>query len=118
MLQSIDQKVTARGLREEEEINLYYRVIGKDAYLKSVTTGSGPIGVIEQFGQGRKHLLLESLRALEEAEDWDNIYELCHQALSKDDSDGKPSFLAFDLRIWKLFVNTASLRSDVEGCVL
>lgn len=117
-MQSADQRVTGRGLREEEEINLYYRVIGKDAYLKSVTTGSAPIGVIEQFDQGRKHLLLESLRALEEAEDWDHIYNLCRQALNKDDSDGKPSFLAFDLRIWKLFVKAASLRSDIEGYVV
>lgn len=83
-----------------------------------MTSGSGPIGVIEQFKQGRKHLLLESLQALEEAEDWDNIYSLCHQALSKDDEDGKPSFLAFDMRIWNLFVKAASLRPDVEGYVL
>lgn len=105
-------------MRGEEEINLYYRIIGKDAHLKSAIGGDGPIDVIQQFNQGRKHLLLESLRVLEEAEDWDNIYNLCHQALSKNGADGKPSFLAFDMRVWKLFVKAASLRSDIEGCVL
>lgn len=105
-------------MRAEEEINLYYRIIGKNAYLKSASGGNGPIDVIQQFGLGRKHLLLESLQALEEAEDWDNIYNLCHQALSKNEAGDKPSFLAFDMRVWKLFVKAASSRSDVEGCVL
>lgn len=108
-------KPTARGLREEEEINLYYRVVGKDAYLKSVVENSSSISVYKQFEQGRKYLLIESLRAFEEAGDWDNVYKLCKFALSQDDEHGKPSFLAFDMRIWKTFVKAASMRSDVEG---
>lgn len=104
-----------RGLREEEEINLYYRVGGKEAYLKSLLDESNPVGVLAQFKQGRKHLVRESLEALEKAEDWDNVYSLCRQVLSKEDEDGKPSFLAFDMRIWKLFVKSAGLKSDVEA---
>ncbi|KAK7733658.1 hypothetical protein SLS53_008124 [Cytospora paraplurivora] len=103
-----------RGLREEE-INLYYRVGGKDAYLKSLLDESNPVGVLSQFTQGRKHLVRESLEALEKAEDWNNVYSLCHQVLSKEDEDGKPSFLAFDMRIWKLFVKSAGLKSDAEA---
>lgn len=104
-----------RGLREEEEINLYYRVGGKEAYLKSLSAESNPINVLEQYNQGRKHLLRESLEVFEAAEDWDNVYSLCLQALRKEDGDGKPSFLAFDMRIWKLFVKAASMKSDVEA---
>ncbi|ROV88051.1 hypothetical protein VMCG_10410 [Cytospora schulzeri] len=104
-----------RGLREEEEINLYYRVGGKEAYTKSLSAESNPVNVLEQYNQGRKHLLRESLEAFEKAEDWDNVYSLCLQALSKEDEAGKPSFLAFDMRIWKLFVKAASLKADVEA---
>lgn len=112
-----DPKATGRGLREEEEINLYYRVAGKDAYLKSLSSSaeSSPIGVLEQFGQGRKHLLQQSLETLQEAGDWETIYGTCRQALSKEDENGKPSFLAFDMRIWKLFVRSAGMQGDVEA---
>ncbi|KAF3762774.1 hypothetical protein M406DRAFT_264927 [Cryphonectria parasitica EP155] len=108
-------KVPTRGLREEEEINLYYRIIGKDAYLKSVADRDSAISVFKQFDQGRKHLLIETLNSFEEAEDWDNVYDLCRYALSRQNEDGNPSFLAFDMRIWKLFVKAASMKSDVES---
>lgn len=110
-----DAKATGRGLREEEEINLYYHVAGKDAYLKSLSAECNPIGVLEQFKQGRKHLLLQGLETLEEAGDWETIYSTCRQALSKEDDSGKPSFLAFDMRIWKLFVKSAGMKGDVEA---
>lgn len=90
-------------------------MVGKDAYLKSAVDTSSPISVHKQFEQGRKYLLIESLRAFEEAGDWDNVYDLCKFALSHDDEHGKPSFLAFDMRIWKSFIKAASMRSDVEG---
>lgn len=109
------KSLSGRGLREEEEINLYYRVGGKEAYLKSVSTESNPITVLEQYNQGRKNLLRESLEAFEMAEDWDNAYSLCLQALTKEDEAGKPSFLALDMRIWKLFVKAATMKSDVEA---
>lgn len=116
-----DPKATGRGLREEEEINLYYHVAGKDAYLKSLSSSSSaaaednPIGVLEQFGQGRKHLLQQSLETLREAGDWETIYATCRRALSREDEGGRPSFLAFDMRIWKLFVKSASMQGDVEA---
>lgn len=111
-----DAKATGRGLREEEEINLYYHVAGKDAYLKSLSSeDSNPIGVLEQFKQGRKHLLQQSLATLEDAGDWETIYSTCRQALSKEDDNAKPSFLAFDMRIWKLFVKSAGMKGDVEA---
>ncbi|KAK7717969.1 hypothetical protein SLS63_010620 [Diaporthe eres] len=110
-----DAKATGRGLREEEEINLYYHVAGKEAYLKSLSAEGSPIGVLEQFKQGRKHLLLQSLESLEEAGDWETIYSTCRQALSKEDDNGKPSFLALDMRIWKLFVKSAGMKGDVEA---
>lgn len=109
-----DPKATGRALREEEEINLYYHVAGKDAYLKSLSSEGNPIGVLEQFKQGRKHLLLQCLETLEEAGDWETIYSTCRQALSKENDCGKPSFLAFDMRIWKLFVKSAGMKGDVE----
>lgn len=105
------------GLREEEEINLYYRVGGKEAYLKSLSAEGNPVGVLEQYRQGRKYLLRESLESFEKAEDWDNVYILCRQALSTEDGNGKPSFLAFDMRVWKLFVKAASMKSNVEAYV-
>lgn len=110
-----DAKATGRGLRDEEEINLYYHVAGKEAYLESLSAEGNPIGVLEQFKQGRKHLLQQSLQTLEEAGDWETIYSTCRQALSKEDENGKPSFLAFDMRIWKLFVKSASMKGDVEA---
>ncbi|KAL2273066.1 hypothetical protein FJTKL_05588 [Diaporthe vaccinii] len=110
-----DAKATGRGLREEEEINLYYHVAGKEAYLKSLSAERSPIGVLEQFKQGRKHLLQQSLETLEEAGDWETIYSTCRQALSKEDDHGKPSFLALDMRIWKLFVKSAGMKGDVEA---
>ena len=110
-----DAKATGRGLREEEEINLYYHVAGKEAYLKSLSAEGNPIGVLEQFRQGRKHLLQQSLQTLEEAGDWEIVYRTCRQALSREDENGKPSFLAFDMRIWKLFVKTAGNQGDVEA---
>lgn len=110
-----DAKATGRGLREEEEINLYYHVAGKEAYLKSLTTEGSPIGVLEQFKQGRKHLLQQGLETLEEAGDWEAIYGTCRQALSREDDKGKPSFLALDMRIWKLFVKSAGMQGDVEA---
>ncbi|KAK2611816.1 hypothetical protein N8I77_005139 [Diaporthe amygdali] len=110
-----DAKATGRGLREEEEINLYYHVAGKEAYIKSLSVEGNPIGVLEQFKQGRKHLLQQSLETLVEAGDWETVYSTCRQALRKVDGDGKPSFLAFDMRIWKLFVKSASMQGDVEA---
>lgn len=110
-----DAKATGRGLREEEEINLYYHVAGKEAYIKSLSVEGNPIGVLEQFKQGRKHLLQQSLETLVEAGDWETIYSTCRQALRKEDGNGKPSFLAFDMRIWKLFVKSASMQGDVEA---
>jgi hypothetical protein len=109
-----DAKATGRGLREEE-INLYYHVAGKEAYLKSLSGEGNPIGVLEQFRQGRKHLLQQSLQTLEEAGDWEIVYSTCRQALSKEDENGKPSFLAFDMRIWKLFVKAAGNQGDIEA---
>lgn len=67
-----------------------------------------------QLDQGRKYLLLESLRIFEESEDWDNVYSLCEFALSKTDEKGNPSFIAFDMRIWKLFIKAATMKSDTE----
>lgn len=89
--------------------------MGKDAHLKSVTDSASPISVFKQLDQGRKHLLLESLRVFEEAGDWDNVYKLCEYALSKEDEKGNPSFIAFDMRIWKLFIKAATMKSDVEA---
>lgn len=92
-------------------------MLGRDAYLQSATDTSSPISVHSQFELGRKYLLSESLCAFEEAGDWGNVYSLCEFALSKSDEHGKPSFLAFDMRIWKTFIRAASLQSDVEVCV-
>lgn len=111
-------KPAARGLREEEEINLYYRVGGKDAFLKSVANTSTTISVHKQLEQGRKHLFIESLRAFEEAGDWDNVYLLCEYALSRNDEQGAPSFLAFDMRTWKSFIKAASMKSNIEAYAL
>lgn len=89
--------------------------MGKDAYVKSVADSASPIGVFGQLDQGRKYLLLESLRAFEEADDWENVYKLCEYALSKEDEKGNPSFLSFDMRIWKLFIKAATMKADVEA---
>lgn len=80
-----------------------------------MTESTNPISVLRQFDQGRKYLLTQSLRAFEEAGDWDNVYKLCEYALSRQDENGKPSFLAFDMRIWKLFIKAATMKPDVEG---
>lgn len=111
--QAANGKVTARGLREEEEINLYYRVIGNDAYVKSLADSESPISVLAQFAKGRKHLLLESLRVFEASQDWEKVYELCEYALNKNEENGDPSFVAFDVRTWKLFIKAATMKSDV-----
>lgn len=116
-MQTSNGKPTARGLREEEEINLYYRVVGKDAFLKSAADTSNPISVHKQFEQGRKHLLSESLSAFRDSGDWDNVYRLCEYALSRTDEHGAPSFLAFDMRTWKTFIQAANMQPDVQGCV-
>lgn len=115
MQQASEGKAAPRSLRAEEEINLYYRVVGKDAYSKSISDDSSAISIPKQLDQGRKYLLLESLRAFEASGDWESIYKLCERALSKEDENGSPSFVAFDMRIWKLFIKAATMRPDVEG---
>lgn len=77
--------------------------------------GSSPISVLGQFDQGRKYLLLESLRVFEEAQDWQNVYKLCEYALNKKDENGNPSFVAFDMRTWKLFIKAATMEPDIEA---
>lgn len=114
-LEKAAASATTRGLRDEEEINLYYQVVGKDAYVKALADKSSPISVFSQFDKGRKHLLLGSLQTLEAAADWESVYTVCQYALNKQDEAGKPSFLAFDMRVWKLFIKAATMRADVEG---
>lgn len=71
----------------------------------------------KQLEQGRKHLLVESLRVFEEAGDWENVYQLCQDALNLSDDNGVPSFLAFDMRTWKLFIQAATMKSDADRYV-
>lgn len=59
--------------------------------------------------------MLESLRAFEESGHWEDVYKLCEYALNKEDEKGGPSFIAFDMRIWKLFIKAATMKSDVEA---
>lgn len=75
---------------------------------------SPQLGALKQFHEGRKHLFLEALDAFEAWGKWDDIYDLCLQALSRRDDDGAPSFLASDWRVWKRFIEAASKRTEDE----
>ncbi|KAL1853195.1 hypothetical protein VTK73DRAFT_9055 [Phialemonium thermophilum] len=110
---------TDRGLRTEEEIYLFYRVLARlgtrSDFVKRLR--SPRIGPLAQFEKGRKHLLWMALDALDAGREWDDVYDLCLAALGRkeDGNDEAPSFLAADWRVWKSFITAASRRSDPQA---
>lgn len=73
---------------------------------------------MKQFEQGKKQLFLEALDVFEAQERWDQIFELCRQALSLMEDEGVPSYLAADWKVWKRFIAAASKKSDDEAWVV
>ncbi|TLD14721.1 hypothetical protein PspLS_10973 [Pyricularia sp. CBS 133598] len=109
-------KLSDRGLRTDEEIVFYYRLLASQstpaeflAHMRSPV-----LGALKQFEDGRKHLLMEALKTFEKQHQWEAIFEFCLHALSKEESDGSPSFLAADLVIWKSFISAAAKMSNPE----
>lgn len=72
------------------------------------------LGALKQFDEGRKHLLMEALKTFEKQQQWEAVFEFCLHALSKEESDGSPSFLAADLVIWKSLISAAAKMSNPE----
>jgi hypothetical protein len=69
---------------------------------------------MKQFGQGKKHLLLQALDVFESQHKWDEAYDSCRQALNRKDEDGLPSYLAADWRVWKTFIAAASKKPNPQ----
>lgn len=117
MCQNAVQDLTDRGLRTDEELYLYYRVLQtsgtKADLLKNLLDPE--LGAMKQFGQGRKHLFLQALDVFESEEKWDEAFDSCRQALSLKDDEAGPSYLASDLRVWKTFIAAASKMVDAEA---
>lgn len=67
---------------------------------------------MKHFAQGRKQLFMEALSVLETWEQWDIIYDLCAEALNRDDEDGTPSFLGSDWRVWRAFITAATYKAN------
>jgi hypothetical protein len=106
-------------LRTEEEFYLYYRVLAthgsKEDSAKQILDPE--LGAMKQFERGRKYLFLEALDAFESQQKWDELYRLCRQALSHQDEDGLPSYLAADWRVWRTFIAAASKEPDSRAYV-
>ncbi|KAK3346105.1 N-acetyltransferase B complex non catalytic subunit-domain-containing protein [Lasiosphaeria hispida] len=107
---------TDRGLLNEEEILLYYRVLlahgTKEDFLKRVQ--SPRLGALSQLKEGHKTLFWESLGTLESWAEWDLIYDLCLQALRLGLNGTTPTFFVCDWRVWKSFVAAASKAADPD----
>ena len=106
--------LTDRGIRKEEEIYLYYRVLAVNGAKPDFVNRmlSRQVGASKQLEEGRKHLFLEALDIFEKWEKWQEIYDLCLHALTRTEDDGTPSLLASDWRVWKRFIAAASQSSD------
>ncbi|KAH9436267.1 hypothetical protein MCOR02_005172 [Pyricularia oryzae] len=109
-------KLSDRGLRTDEEIVFYYRLLAsQSAPAEFLAHMRSPVlGALKQFEEGRKHLLMEALKTFEKQQQWAAIFEFCLHALSKEESDGSPSFLAADLVIWKSLISAAAKMSNPE----
>jgi N-terminal acetyltransferase B complex non-catalytic subunit len=101
-------------LGTEEEFHLYYRVLAthgrKEDSIKQIMHPE--LGAMKQFEQGRKYLFHEALDVFESQQKWDEIFGFCRQALSRQDEDGLPSYLAADWRVWKTFIAAASKKTQ------
>ncbi|KAK3984114.1 N-acetyltransferase B complex non catalytic subunit-domain-containing protein [Cladorrhinum sp. PSN332] len=110
---------TDRGLLTEEEVCLYYRVLlshgTKEEFLARLQ--SPKLGAIAQLKQSRKLLLCEALDALEKWGEWDQIYNLCREALTLGLEGVTTPFFVCDLRIWKKFASAASKATDVDAAL-
>ncbi|KAK2073263.1 hypothetical protein P8C59_007555 [Phyllachora maydis] len=110
LTESVDEVgSTARGLKLEEEFNLYYTVLlthgSKDDYRKQIQ--SPKLGAIVLFENGYKFQFLQALRTLTGWGDWDIVFGLCDKALSLPTDSGAPSYLASDWHVWKAFIGAA-----------
>lgn len=104
-----DGKNVDRGLRTDEEVVFYYRLLAchssPDEFLKRMR--SPTLGAFKQFDEGRKHLLLEALGVFESRGQWEAAFDFCLHALQRKEEDGSPSFLAADWVVWRLFITAA-----------
>jgi hypothetical protein len=114
--QAEKQDDTDRGLRQEEEYNIYYKLLSlcgtQQEFRKRVEAQR--FGAISLLRQGRKDVFVEAMQRFEQMGEWDAIYHLASAALSLDDPDGKPSLMASDSRVWKAFIIAAGKQGDAR----
>ncbi len=100
--------------RDEEEFNLYYRVLAThgspDAIVDRMASGAYRL-----FTTGSTYPLSQALSVFESLERWDAIYDLCRRVLSVDDKGDSPLLLRFDYRVWDFLVAAAKKRLDHEA---
>ncbi|KAK3486683.1 N-acetyltransferase B complex non catalytic subunit-domain-containing protein [Neurospora hispaniola] len=105
-----------RGLLQEEEISLYYRVMlshgSKEDFISRMQ--SPKLGPLAQLKEGRKDLFYQALNAYESWGEWDRIYDLCRQALRLGLDGVTPTFSVCDYKVWKKFALAASKSKDQE----
>lgn len=70
---------------------------------------------MKQFEQGKKQLFLEALDVFESLDKWDEIYDFCRQALSVQEEEDVPSYLAADWKVWQMFIKAASKKADDQA---
>ncbi|KAK1753348.1 N-acetyltransferase B complex non catalytic subunit-domain-containing protein [Echria macrotheca] len=108
-----------RGLLNEEEICLYYRVLlvhgNKDDYIKRVQGNS--LGALALLRKGHKLLFWDSLGVLETWGEWDLIFDLSRQALRLGLEGVTPHFFVCDWKVWKTFIAAASKSAKPEAAL-
>jgi len=106
-----------RGLLNEEEICLYYRVLlvhgNKDDFIKRIQGNS--LGALALLRKGHKLLFWDSLDALETWAEWDLIFDLSRQALRLGFEGVTPPFFVCDWKVWKTFIAAASKSAEPEA---
>jgi len=114
---SKDNALGGRDLHTEEEINFYFKiltVLGTPAALSKMVHHP-KIGALQQFREGKKDLLLESVATLESRGEWDSVFQLCNEALKAENGKGMPSLDAFSWSLWRRFIVSARKQADTDS---
>jgi len=69
---------------------------------------------LKQLSQGKKTAFLMAIPVLEEAQDWETLYKLCRDALSKGPEGESTNLLAADWAVWKALITSAANHDGFE----
>ncbi|KAL2757223.1 hypothetical protein ACRALDRAFT_2025069 [Sodiomyces alcalophilus JCM 7366] len=99
-----------RGVRTEEEILLFYRILethgSDDDWVAALSHPE--FGPIPQFRLGRKDLLLRVLNVSRRKGDWQTAYTLSKECLTLSGKESHLKLLACDWMVWKALLDGGS----------